>query len=197
MGKKWIRIKETGQLFLERVLVSFDIPILFVCTDYENRRYLCLNIDPETGKSVIALTDSRHLIAMMQNKVTMESVFRDSTDHKIVVAEYDTINDIINSYREEAPIIPVDMLPKKDELFDLTNKEIEDYILFLERNSLSTQNEIECGVKRIKIQNQRNSSFFVFQDMQEIVEDSTEIMIVKDTINKCIYSVNSDKKIIA
>lgn len=35
MGKEWIKLKETGQLFLEKVLVSFNIPILFVCVDYE------------------------------------------------------------------------------------------------------------------------------------------------------------------
>lgn len=54
MGKKWIKIKETGQLYLEKIIVSFDIPILFVCNDFENRKYLCLNVDEETGCTVIA-----------------------------------------------------------------------------------------------------------------------------------------------
>ena len=80
MGKEWIRIKEVGQLFLEKILVSFDIPILFVCVDYENRKYLCLNIDDESGKSVIVATDNKYLISMLTNKISMDSVFRNSID---------------------------------------------------------------------------------------------------------------------
>ena len=76
MGKEWIKTKETGQLYLEKIIVSFDIPILFVCNDFENRKYLCLNIDEETGTTVIAETDNRTLISMLNNQVTMENVFR-------------------------------------------------------------------------------------------------------------------------
>ncbi len=30
--KKWINVEEIGQLYLEKILVTFDIPILFVCS---------------------------------------------------------------------------------------------------------------------------------------------------------------------
>ena len=41
MEKKWLNLGETGQLYLEQILVTFDIPILFVCNGFENRKYLC------------------------------------------------------------------------------------------------------------------------------------------------------------
>ena len=40
MEKKWLNLGETGQLYLEQILVTFDIPILFVCNGFENRKYL-------------------------------------------------------------------------------------------------------------------------------------------------------------
>lgn len=82
MGREWIKIKETGQLFLEKILVSFDVPILFVCADYENRKYLCLNIDDETGESVIVATDNKRLIAMLKNEITMDPYFEIRIDKK-------------------------------------------------------------------------------------------------------------------
>ena len=64
MGKEWIKLKEIGQLYLEKILVAFDVPILFVCTDYAKRRYLCLNIDNETGETAIAEVSNKQLIQM-------------------------------------------------------------------------------------------------------------------------------------
>ena len=64
MEKKWLNLGETGQLYLEH--------ILFVCNGFENRKYSCLNVDEEVGTTVIAETDNETLLAMLQNKLTME-----------------------------------------------------------------------------------------------------------------------------
>lgn len=37
MQKEWINIKETGQLYLENILVSLNIPILFVCHNSKDK----------------------------------------------------------------------------------------------------------------------------------------------------------------
>lgn len=95
MGKKWLNLVETGQLYLEQILVTFNIPILFVCHGFENRKYLCLNVDEEVETTVIAETDSETLLAMLQNKLTMETVFRNSFNNSLIIAEYDTTNDEI------------------------------------------------------------------------------------------------------
>ena len=133
MGKEWIEIRGIGQLYLERILATFDFPVLFVCTDFENRKFLCLNIDNETGKSVIAETSNRQLIDMLNNVVPMESVFRNSIDKKIIIAEYNSDDDEIISYTEDANITSKDSLPKKNEYFNLDNMTIREYISFLNR----------------------------------------------------------------
>ena len=194
MGKEWIKLKETGQLYLEKVLVSFDIPILFVCVDYENRKYLCLNIDEETGKSVIAATDNKHIIAMLKNEKTMDSVFRDSIEQKIIVAEYDFEKEEIFSYSEDSMSIPADMLPKENEYFELSNKEIEEYISFLEKQQVKIQNETFS-----------NETFFTISpicfDSDFNVEDKIayicEKVIVAETKNKCLYDVNTERRLSA
>lgn len=117
MGKEWIKAKETGPLFLERVLVCFDIPILFVCNDFENRKYLCLNIDDEIGTTIIAETDNKMLINMLQDKVTIEYVFRNALNDRIMVAEYDSINQKIITRVENAKEISGDLLPEKEAFF--------------------------------------------------------------------------------
>ena len=131
MGKEWIKIKETGQLYLEKVIVSFDIPILFVCNDFENRKYLCLNIDDEIGTTIIAETDNKMLLNMLQDKVTMEYVFRNALNDRIMVAEYDSINKKIISKVENANIFNKNKIDKTREKLDIP------------LNNISENNEVE------------------------------------------------------
>lgn len=133
MGIEWIKIKEIGQLYLEKVIVSFDIPILFVCNDFENRKYLCLNIDDEIDTTIIAETDNKMLLNMLQDKVTMEYVFRNALNDRIMVVEYDSINQKIITRVENAKEISGDLLPEKEVFLDLSNKMILEYISFLDK----------------------------------------------------------------
>ena len=81
--KKWINVEEIGQLYLEKILVTFDIPILFVCSNGKNKKYLCLNIGDEDGTTVIAEISKATLSAMQQNKIAMEAVYRQAIGKKI------------------------------------------------------------------------------------------------------------------
>ena len=120
MGKEWIKIKELGQLYLEKVLVAFDIPILFVCVDSVDRKYLCLNTDAESGKTVIAPTDNKTLIDMLNNDITMESVFRNAINGKVIVADYFIDNNEIIVRIEDSKKITGALLPPKNEYLDLS-----------------------------------------------------------------------------
>ena len=87
--KKWINVEEIGQLYLEKILVTFDIPILFVCSNGKNKKYLCLNIGDEDGTTVIAEISKATLSAMQQNKIPMEAVYRQAIGKKLIIAKYD------------------------------------------------------------------------------------------------------------
>ena len=194
MGKEWIRLKETGQLFLEKVLVSFDIPILFVCVDYENRKYLCLNIDEESGMSVIVATDNKHLLDMLRNEITMDSVFRNSIDRKAIVAEYNFEKGEIVSHTEDSWAISAEMLPKENEYFEYTNKVIEEYISSLERQKIRVQNGTFSGKISYTIQ---KSGFTLNFDVGDLTANTCEKVIIAETKSKCSYNIENENRMIA
>ena len=70
-------------------MVTFDIPILFVCSNGKNKKYLCLNIGDEDGTTVIAEISKATLSAMQQNKIPMEAVYRQAIGKKLIIAKYD------------------------------------------------------------------------------------------------------------
>ena len=144
MGKKWIKIKETGQLYLEKIIVSFDVPILFVCNDFENRKYICLNVDDENGTTVIAETDNKMLISMLKDIITMESVFRNASDNRIIIAEYDAENEEIITKIENAEEVSESLLPDEGALLELSNENISEYISFLEKQLIRVEVEAFC-----------------------------------------------------
>lgn len=135
MKREWIKVKGLGQLYLEKILLSFDIPILFVCTDFENRRYLCLNIDDDVPQAVIAEIDIKTLIGMLKDEITMEMAFRGSINGKIVVATYDSSSKQINTSIIASQMVSEDFLPEKGAFFEIENKKITDYIEFLSKQT--------------------------------------------------------------
>lgn len=194
MGKEWIRLKEVGQLYLEKVLVTFDIPILFVCVDYENRKYLCLNIDDESGKSVIVATDNKHLIDMLKNKISMDSVFRNAINGKAIIVDYDSENDKIITLTKDAKKISGDMLPEKDAYFEFTNKSIEEYISYLDKQLIRI--DIECFSEKKSIIVQQCGYFASFVAGETNAHCCGRVMLT-ETMKKCSYNIIDKNKMIA
>ena len=102
--KKWINVEEIGQLYLEKILVTFDIPILFVCSNGKNKKYLCLNI-AEISKATLS--------AMQQNKIPMEAVYRQAIGKKLIIAKYDENSKKIISEVENSETVAANFLPQK------------------------------------------------------------------------------------
>lgn len=111
--KKWINVEEIGQLYLEKILVTFDIPILFVCSNGKNKKYLCLNIGDEDGTTVIAEISKATLSAMQQNKIPMEAVYRQAIGKKLIIAKYDENSKKIISEVENSETVAANFLPQK------------------------------------------------------------------------------------
>lgn len=72
---KWIHTQALGTLFLEQVLVYFDVPELFVCTDADDRRYLVVFVDDDTLRYVAVPVSDATLTAMLQGDITMKQAF--------------------------------------------------------------------------------------------------------------------------
>lgn len=113
LSEKWINVEEIGQLYLEKILVTFDIPILFVCSNGKNKKYLCLNIDDEDGTTVITEISEATLSAMQQNKIPMEAVYRQAIGKKLIITKYDENSKKIISEVENSETVVANFLPQK------------------------------------------------------------------------------------
>ena len=135
MGKEWISLEKTGQLYMEKILVSFDVPVLFVCKDYENRKYLCLCVDESIGEYVIAELKINKLLDMINNKVTMEYTFRNCENKQLIITKYDYDNEKINFIVQDSQNVSSDMLSTVGAFLELTNDLIKEYIELLQKTN--------------------------------------------------------------
>ena len=194
MGREWIKLKEYGQLNLEKVLVSFDFPILFVCSDYENMKYLCLNIDDDSGKTVIAATNNEQLLSMLNNEIPMEMVFRNSINKIIVIAEYNADTEQIESYFQDADTVPENMLPQKNAYFELQNESIEDYIDELNRQIIKYEYITFIENELFNEKSKLGFTGFKFENTDVRVCDN---VLISDTQVTCSYVIVAENKMIA
>ena len=80
-----------------------------------------------------------------------------------------TLPEKIISYTENSKTISSDMLPKENEYFEFTNKMIEDYIAYLERQVVRIQIETFRENKSSIIRKCEMSSNVVAKDMIEVL----------------------------
>ncbi|MBR1572309.1 MAG: hypothetical protein IJ655_06175 [Lachnospiraceae bacterium] len=201
MGKEWISLKETGQLYLEKILLTFDIPILFVCKDYENRRYLCLNVDEDTGKTVIAQVYTEQLKDMLEDKVPMEAVFRNAVKGDVIIAEYNTDDCEIVSHNEAAMCMSSDLLPKKGACFELRNDELDEYISYLKKQRIKVDVGSYFTGRLLEIVNVSDAAFmkkFVLNDYKKKnIEHVIDKIVLGEPHENCVYTVNKGNRMIA
>lgn len=194
MGREWIELKETGKLYLEKILVTFDVPILFVCVDYENRKYLCLNVDDQDMKYVIAETDAGQLVDMLTNIIPMETVFRNSAKGQLIIAEYNAVEDVIISQVIAANIVSSALLPQSGAMFELSDNIIKDYIEHLRRQIIKVEIECFSDEQKILLNNCPNALYFEVDELK-VVECPR--LLLEHTRERCRYDVNINGKMIA
>lgn len=123
--KKWIAAENIGQLMYEKVLVQFDIPLLFTCLDEDKNRYLTVYSNEETGEYIAARITDAKLLNMLQNIETMYDTFRDAD--KIALIRYiPDKNEYVWSNTDQEHVYD-EMLPDKGEYFGLRNEKIRNF----------------------------------------------------------------------
>lgn len=145
MNKKWAEFPILGCLYIEKVLIRFDVPLLFVCnTSTLGLKYLVLCINEETNEFLLAECNNEILLQLLREK-------KQSIDGVFKIAEKLFLANRKNSSCQSINIKDVtdEMLPDKDTFFTIKNKSIDEYIEQLE-NKIST-NEILHEYKKYKI----------------------------------------------
>lgn len=114
--KKWAEVKKMGLFYIEKVLIQFDVPLLFVCQN-RNQKYLVLCEDEEEGTYLCAKCNDSSLLKMLNQQISMDEIFR--RNMKNLFLEYNCEEEIFHSKWIKTKDISEDMFPDKGAKFTL------------------------------------------------------------------------------
>lgn len=120
-----------GPLREEKILVTFDVPELFVCVDEENERYLLLKLNGEERYLCVKISIPV-LLSMLKGKASMEETFRKAADGIAYYVQFDFDSLTYHFEQKHIQEVPAKDLPKVGALFMLRNKGGEKYVANLE-----------------------------------------------------------------
>lgn len=133
--RKWTEINNLGILYIENILITFDIPLLFVCSNEFDQRFLTLCLDEETEKYLLTPIYNQDLIKMMEDKITMRDAFLlYKKDNRLLLnwnkkeKRFDTKEICIKDLSD-------DMLPDEGIFYKVHNKKNDNYISDLTKTS--------------------------------------------------------------
>lgn len=131
--KKWIQVNELGELYKEYVLVHFDVPLLFVCKDNMNNRYLILCIDEEEGQYLCLQISNNMLLKMLKKEITMADTFKQPSGKENFLISYDFSKEKFIGKYIAVSDLTADMLPDEGAYFELRSQKITEYITKIEK----------------------------------------------------------------
>lgn len=141
----WIQADEFGTLNLEKVLITFDVPELFVCKNERGERYIALYLDEDTNVYLLAKINSHSLVQMLTGKIPMDQVFRNTPDgNAYYISCCDGKKFSIKKVRSSE--VPDCDLPEADALFTLQNEKINNYINLLKDQSCPVRDGVYAAM---------------------------------------------------
>lgn len=186
MNKVYFKI-DNHALYLDYMLEEYDyVPILYVCKDEEQERYLVLATDFEKESYLISKITLVDLNNMLLGKQDMRSAFLNQPKFWSVQCngtEYQ--NDIVNEY--ETSSYPVEYLPAKDEFYVLYDEEHKEYQRRIAKELKDTIDKI--AVKKVELQFGENmnfesatTEFFDWSQEVDIENNESQLTFVNDEI---------------
>ena len=131
-------------LMLDKELITFTIPIFFICCDDDNQKYAVLCTDSDQLNYIVGEVDAQSILDMLNNTLSLRAFFLAATEKWRILAGDDYTRDII----EKIETLHDDELPKNDTYFDFSNIKIEEYKKQLEceieNNISSTEINTVC-----------------------------------------------------
>ena len=132
MKEKWIEVDPFGSLYYESILVHFNEPDLFVCTDQYEKKYLVVLLDEDTEGYLLAETDNQNILCMINKEISMEQAFKNAKSGNAFYIFYDANADGFVSKEEKISLIQKEDLPESNVLFTLSDDNIQNYRSFLQ-----------------------------------------------------------------
>lgn len=168
--RKWIEVNELGELVIEIILVRFDVPLLFVCLDRNNNRYMVLCVDEEEGKYLLAKCSNQKIIRMLNDESPMDEIFKCAVDGKCIMINYNFEKRIFENNVLKSEDLTADILPDQGAYFELRNSKIKEYITKLE-------DEL-CSVITMKIKSFSNN--YIAKKEYDFTETTSEMDVLEE-----------------
>lgn len=173
--------KNIGLLNYEKILVRFDIPLLFTCLDADNNRYIVVCADEEDGIYVVGKTDPDSLIKMLKNEITMYDFFRQR--EQVFLISFDFANKEYVWQQSAQANISDDMLPDQGAFLDLNNEKIRKYIDELQNSYLEKDWDIEPSSISIEMKFDIDKDF---NNMFNQYNEETDEVLLNILINRIL-----------
>lgn len=117
-----------AELYTEKVLVEFEIPLLFICKDKSNKRYVVLCVNSEEERYLVVQSRVSDIVDMIQNTITMKELFLKAMNGTawMIVAGESYEDDFVKTLSIQ-DIQDVD-LPAEGAFYEVYNADIHDYV---------------------------------------------------------------------
>ncbi len=111
-----------NKLVSEKTLVYYDLPLMFVCHDDNDSKYLVLCTDSDELSYIVVTTSVEKIIEMMEQKISMDKVFTEAQQKwRIKAGEKEDSITSVTEFEESE-------LPEKNALFSMVEKSNEEYL---------------------------------------------------------------------
>lgn len=168
MDKELMFIIENKELYLEREIVTLDIPLLFVCIDNSHQRYLCLCTDSDELSYLVAESKDKNIINLLESTIPMKDAFKLCDKIWRIITQDNIIEDEINKVIYDD--IPSIDLPQDGATLGFTNPYLDEYkeIIKQELEEYQTSFEIyrrialfKCSRRSIKLKSMNNNTHLI------------------------------------
>lgn len=129
----WVVVPELGQLYIEKILVTFDVPELFVCRNGKKRRYLAVYEDDGDYQYLLAEINCTLLHRMLQQQLSIDQVFLRSLHGRAYRLKSDRGERALRAEIVNTRDLRPQELPDEGTLFSLHSREIDAYRAQIER----------------------------------------------------------------
>lgn len=132
MKEKWIEADPFGSLYYENILVYFNEPDLFICTDQSERKYLVVLLNEDKEEYLLVETDNQNILCVISKEISIEQAFRNAKSGKAFYVSYDADTDRFTSREVEISQVQKEDLPESNVLFTINDGNIQNYRSFLQ-----------------------------------------------------------------
>ncbi len=162
---KWICLKNKEQLYIDIVLVHFDVPLLFICKDEIGKKYLVECIDEEKEMYILSPIDDDTILNLINKEITMRDSIKQGKNHRVIKVEYNFKSKSFEEKDITSDELHNDELPDEGAYLEYLSSDVRDYKKRLKRKKIMPiKYQYEIVLKSPFLKKNNNYDAFSYQN---------------------------------